>query len=120
MSPPRFFFDEHVNRDLLMLLRTAHPTIDILCVGDKGAPAKSSPDEDLLEFAETEKRILVTLDKRTMPPHLERHFNAGRHTWGVLILRPGLSISQYGGSLSLVWQASEADEWFDRTDFLPY
>lgn len=120
MIAPCFLFDEQMNHDLVDALRITHPGIDIVCVGDIGAPPKGTPDEELLEIAEGEKRILVTMDKRTMPGHLAQHFARGRHTWGVLILRPGCSIAMHGGSISLVWQASDADEWLDRTDYLPY
>ena len=120
MKRPRFLFDEHVDHNLARALRKKHDEMDILCVGDSNGPPKSTPDEELLKFVEAERRILVTLDKKTMPGHLERHFRLGGHTWGVLILRSGFSVGDYAAELSLVWQASEADEWFDGTEYLPY
>jgi hypothetical protein len=119
MSAVSFLFDEHVPRELATALRTAHPTIDIIRVDEANGPPKGTPDPDLLVVAEQQQRMFVTDDKKSMPGHLAGHYAQGGHTWGVATLRPHRSLSSYGASLSLIWQASEADEWIDQMLHLP-
>src|SRR5437879_4948845 len=95
MNNPRFLFDEHIEVALLVALRQREPLIDILQVGDSGAPPRQTTDPDLLLAAESMSRILVSGDRRTMPVHLTHHFQAGRHTCGVILMRGGFSLARY-------------------------
>lgn len=94
--------------------------MDLIWVGQAGAPPLRTPDPGLLLAAEAAGRLLVSKDKRTMPKHLADHFAAGHHTWGVALMRIGFPLSRYFDDLRLIWQATEADEWRDRTDYIPY
>lgn len=44
----------------------------------------------------------------------------GKHTWGVILLRPRFSVGRFVEELMLVWFATTAEEWFDRVDVIPY
>ena len=120
MSRCRFLFDEDVSLALTKALRQEQPAIDILHVGEAGAPPKRTPDSDLLVFAEATSRGLITRDRRTMPGHIADHLARGRHTWGVFILRRGFPLRRYIEDLLLIWSASEADEWQDRVESIPW
>jgi hypothetical protein len=54
-----------------------------------------------------------------MPEHLEVHYRDGGHIWGLLWVRPETQIGQLVRELFLVWEASEAEEWLDRLDWIP-
>jgi len=47
---PRFLLDEHVNRAIQRQLRRLDPRIEVLAIGDPGAPPAGTPDPDLLRW----------------------------------------------------------------------
>jgi hypothetical protein len=95
------------------------PGIDILRVGDAGAPPLRTRDPDLLLAAEAMGRALVSKDKRTMPGHLVDHFAAGHHTAGVLLMRQGFPVGRYVREILMRYRTTTADEWIDRTEYIP-
>jgi hypothetical protein len=119
MSRPTFLVDEDTHSGLGAALRQVQPTIDVIKVGDPGAPALHTLDPDLLVAAEGLQRILVTRDKSTMPGHLIDHFAAGRHTAGVIMLRQGATWPTLVQELVHQWATTEAADWVDRTIYLP-
>lgn len=46
--------------------------------------------------------------------------NAGGHIWGLLWLRPSANLEIWAEELYLIWEASEAEEWIDRVDWIPF
>jgi hypothetical protein len=62
----------------------------------------------------------VSDNRSTIPVHLAEHMTAGHHHWGIVWLRDAQSIGQIAESLYLILSASEAEEWIDRTDWLPW
>jgi hypothetical protein len=105
---------------LIAHLREIEPTMDIMVVGEAGAPAKGTPDPDVLLFAEASGRAILSGDRSTMPQHLADHFQAGHHTAGLILLRSGFSVGRYATEVRLIWFATTSDEWVDRTDYIPY
>lgn len=83
----RFLLDENVPLLLKRALLRREPRIDILRIGDAQSPPLGIPDPELLLFLEQSKRLLITLNRASMPAHLYSHYAAGRHTWGVLWVR---------------------------------
>ena len=73
MSQVAFLLDEHMPLALVNAVLGAEPSVDLICVGQPGAPPKQAPDPELLEVAEREQRAIVTLDKKTMPGHAAAH-----------------------------------------------
>ena len=55
-----------------------------------------------------------------MPAHLDAHWAAGGQIWGLLWVRPGTPLGRLAQELFLVWEASEAEEWLDRTAWIPF
>ena len=66
---PRFLLDEHINRAIQRQLRRHDVTIEILAIGDPGAPEKGTLDPPLLDWIEENGYTLVTEDRNTMPEH---------------------------------------------------
>jgi hypothetical protein len=120
MTVLRFLVDEDVHGDLPKALQDTEPAMDILVVGQPGAPPKGTLDPDLLLAAEALGRTLISGDRSSMPVHLKDHFAAGHHTSGVILLRRGLPFERYLTDLRLIWFVETADEWIDRTDYIPY
>ena len=116
---PRFLLDEHINRAIQRQLRRHDVTIEILAIGDPGAPETGTLDPGLLDWIEENGYILVTEDRNTMPEHLANHFAAGRHIPGIFWVRPRVSIGRIIEELYLIWMVSTADDFKDRTLFIP-
>jgi Domain of unknown function (DUF5615) len=116
----RFLCDEDTSRAFLNALRASEPSLDVIRVGDPGAPALGTPDPQVLIAAETLGRCLISRDRSTMPQHRDAHFAAGRHTWGIILMREGFALARYVQDVLLIWHATTQDEWIDRTDYIPY
>jgi hypothetical protein len=116
---PRFLLDEHINRAIQRQLRRLDAQIEVLATGDPGAPPLGTSDPDILVWLEEHGYILVTENRSTIPVHLTDHFAAGRHIPGVLWIRPNVGIGRIIEDLYLIWFASEAKEYWDRTLFIP-
>lgn len=116
----RFLLDEHLKLDIIDEVQAFDPSIDILHIGMKGAPPIGTQDPDILIYCEAEQRALVTDNRRTMPKHAADHFAAGRHHWGVLVIRPDTTWGEIVQELRMFGGASEAEEWIDRVEYIPY
>jgi hypothetical protein len=120
MSKPRYLCDEHVENALRRGLTRLEPLIEITRVGRHGMPPIGTKDPELLCFAEDNGFILLTIDRNSMPQHIANHHAAGRHTAGVFILNPGHPPGKYLENLLMIWMISEAEEWRDRIEWLPW
>lgn len=116
----RFLIDENLSPRLKLAQQRLHPGIDVLRVGDPDAPTLGTADPDLLRYLDLAQRLLVTDNRTSMPAHLEDHWAAGGHLWGVLWIRPDATIGKLAQELFLIWDASEAEEWIDRLDWIPF
>ncbi len=120
MNPLRFLADECFSHDIIDHLRNLEPAMDILVIGKPGAPPKGTSDPDVLLAAEALGRAVLSGDRSSMRRHLANHFQAGHHTCGLILLRNGFSVARYASEIRLIWFCTTADEWLDRTDFIPY
>jgi hypothetical protein len=120
MKELHFLCDECTHPALIHALWQREPEMDILRVGQPGTPPRGTLDPELLVFAEDEKRTLITMDKRTMPDHVRDHHAAGRHTWGVFILKQGYATQRYVEDLILVWSVLSLEDCRDLLLYLPF
>ena len=93
--------------------------MEILAVGDEMAPAIGTGDPELLQWIEQEGYVLVSRNRRTLPRHLREHLEAGGHVPGIFLLRRGHSIGRILDDLLLIWEATHAEEYWDRIEYLP-
>jgi hypothetical protein len=123
MSPLRFVLDENLRGVLLDAIHrhnVARPqeAVDVVQVGDEIAPPRGTPDPELLNWAETENRLLVSFDKSTLPVHLREHLAAGRHCPGILIPPPKPALKVLIRFLVVIAYASFPDEYKDQIKYL--
>ena len=116
---PRFLIDERVNRAIQRQLRRIQPDIDVLSIGDLGAPGAGTPDPEILIWIEENGYILVTENRSTMPNHIAEHHASGRQFPGILWLRPSAGIGKVVEELYLIWVTSEAEEFRNCSFFIP-
>ncbi len=115
----RFLLDENLSPRLKLAIFRLNPEIDILRVGDLGAPALGTLDPDVLIYLERSQRILLTDNRKSMPEHLEAHWANGGFIWGLFWLRPKATIRELAEDLILIWETTEAEEWKDQLIWLP-
>jgi hypothetical protein len=115
----RLLLDENARR-YLIAVRRRDPSIDVLGVGDPGAPPFAALDPEVLLYCEEHQRLLVTKDRKSMPGHIAEHRAAGHSHWGVFRLRPGFGHGAYLDAIHLLWEASEAEEWIDHDEYIPW
>jgi Domain of unknown function (DUF5615) len=120
MSQLRFLCDEDVSRDIVTYLRSTKPAMDILVVGEAGAPPKQTPDVDVYRAAVAGGRTLVSRDKKTMHRTVVADLVAGGHNWGAIFIRRGSAVASCADDLNLIWFCETTDDWIDRIDFIPY
>ncbi|HTU91011.1 MAG TPA: DUF5615 family PIN-like protein [Gemmataceae bacterium] len=120
MSTICYLCDENVPEQLMDAMIQREPAIEISIVGQDMAPPKGTLDPEVLLFAEKEKMGLITLDKKSMARHAANHLATGHHTWGVYNLRRDFPILRYVENLILIWSASDAEDWRDRMEWLPW
>lgn len=116
---PRFLLDEHVNPAIQRQLHRLNPALEVLVIGQLDAPAKGMSDPDLLIWLEENSYILVTENRSTIPVHLANHFAQERHIPGIFWVRPNVNIGEIIEELYLIWLVSTAEEYQDRTLFIP-
>lgn len=116
----RFLIDENLSPDIVSAMLRHDMTIDVLHVGDLGAPGLGTLDPEVLLYCESEQRMLITDNRKSMPGHIADHLRGGRHHWGVVkTRRKNLSNGEIAADLILIWEASEAEEYQDREDWIP-
>jgi len=115
----RYLLDENIPRSVRDQLLFHEPTLDVLCVGDQGAPLYGTSDADILEWIEASGYILVSRNRRTMPGYLRDHLTQGGHIPGMLLLKRRISTGELIAELLLIWYASEPDEYQDHIRYLP-
>lgn len=116
----RFLLDENLSPRLKLALHRMEPLIDVLCVGDPGAPGFGTLDPEILIYLERHQRLLVTNNRVSMPGHLTTHWESGHRIWGLIWIKPDTSMGTLIQELHLLWFASEAEEWENRIEWIPF
>ncbi|MBN1873390.1 MAG: DUF5615 family PIN-like protein, partial [Anaerolineae bacterium] len=99
-----FLVDENLSPAICAQLQRCEPRIATLAVGQPGAPGKSTPDAQILEWLETQDYFLITNNRASMPGHLRDHLHAGRHIPGIFIVPFPLQIGRLIDLLHLIWE----------------
>src|SRR5687768_3351564 len=115
---PRFLLDEHLRGELWEALAGRGAGLDVVRVGDPPDLPLRSTDPDILIWAESEGRILVSRDHATMTAYFADHLAAGRHSPGVFLIRPRSRLADVVATLVLVAEDSDADDWRDRVHYV--
>ena len=95
------------------------PPLDLVRVGEPPDLPLGSVDPTILLWIETNGRILVTLDERSIPLHLINHLQSGRHVPGIFSVDPRATMAEVIEFLVLAAHASEPAEWLDHIRYVP-
>jgi predicted nuclease of predicted toxin-antitoxin system len=109
--------DENFNGDILRGLLLREPKLDIVRVQDVGLTGADDPD--VLEWAASHDRILLTHDRATMPDFAYERVAAGDPMSGVCVLDVRFSAGQAIQEILLIVACTEQEEWSGRVAYFP-
>src|SRR5438067_12060064 len=113
----RLLIDEDVHGDIVDGLRRRQPALDLVRVQEVGL--RHTADPIILEWAAQQRRVVVSVDKKTLAVDAWDHVARGLPMPGVAILRIVLSIGQAVTELELIACAGEPDDLRDQVVYLP-
>jgi hypothetical protein len=113
----RLLSDENFNGDIVRGLLRRHPGLELVRVQDVGL--MQTPDPDILEWATSHGRVLLSHDVSTVPPAAYQRINDGKPMPGVFIVPDRMPIGQAIDEILFLSLDVEADEWKDQVLFLP-
>lgn len=114
MSVPRFLLDEHVWGGLVNVGQEIG--VDVLLVQTR-LPA-GTDDEEVLTFAASQERILLTSNAQDFAPLVAEWFLAEREHWGVIIVPGQTDKSLLSHSLKNIVQQYTADSFKNTYRFI--
>ncbi len=93
--------------------------LDAIRVGQPSAPPTGTRDAQLIEFCMRENRILVSVDRRTLPTELAKRVKAGNHLPGIILFHGAVSAGEIAELLAMTSFASDPKEFADQMSWLP-
>jgi len=113
----RLVSDENFNGDIVRGLLRRHPELELVRVQDVGL--LQTPDSDILEWAASQGRVLLSHDVSTVPPTAYQRVRDGKPMPGVFIVPDRMPIGQAIDEMLFLSMDVEPNEWKDRVLFLP-
>jgi len=113
----RFLTDEDFDGRLISALLNQIPALDLVRVQEIGL--MSSPDPDILNWAASQGRIVLTRDRRTMTAFAGARISAGQPMPGLFVIDQLAPLGQVLDDLRLMIMASEMADWQYRIVFVP-
>jgi Domain of unknown function (DUF5615) len=112
----RFQGDYDLKRAIISGVKRRIPEIDFKNADD--AQLRGLDDQEVLAYAAREGRILVSHDRSTMPIHFA-NFVLAQESPGLILIEQSLPVREAIEDILLIWEASEAEEWINRLEFIP-
>jgi hypothetical protein len=113
----RLVSDENFNADIVRGLFRRHPNLELVRVQDESLA--QTPDAEILEWAASEGRVLVSHDVSTVPPAAYQRVREGKAMPGVFIVPERMPIGQAIDEIMFLSPDVEPDEWKDQVLYLP-
>ena len=113
----RFAIDENFTDRIVDGVLSRNPAIDILEI--KGVGIRGAPDDEVLEWAARENRVLLSHDRRTMRPEAEKRMSLGLPMPGLIIVPQREHVGQCIQDIIDIHTYEDAEHWDNRIDFLP-
>src|SRR5437763_1486924 len=98
----RYLMDENIDPLYKKQLLIKMPDLVVYALGDPGVLPKGTLDPEILYWCEEQKFILVTNNRKSMPPHLRKHLAEGHHIPGIITLNEELSVGENIEQLLLI------------------
>jgi hypothetical protein len=113
----RLVSDGNIKGDIVRGLVRRHPALELVRLQDVGL--MQTPDPDILEWAASQGRVLLSHDVSTVPPAAYERIGEGKPMPGVLIVPERMPSGQTIDEILFLSLDVEPDEWKDQVLFLP-
>ncbi|MBG0747311.1 MAG: DUF5615 family PIN-like protein [Planktothrix agardhii KL2] len=113
----RLLSDENFNGDIVRGLFLRQPDLDLLRVQDVGL--RKVDDPEIIDWATSNGRILLTHDRATMPDFAYERLSQGQQMSGLFVINDRMPVRQVIDELLLLIDCSEQDEWKGIVLYLP-
>lgn len=113
----RFLTDEDFNGMILSGVRLRLPKLDIIRVWD--TKVRERPDPEVLEFAASENRIILSHDVNTMDLHARARVFAGQPMPGLFLIHQDFAIGRAIDEIVTLAECSREGEWDGMIQYLP-
>ena len=113
----RWAADENFDNNIIRVLRTRAPGINLVRVQDAGLSGADDPT--VLQWCAANSRILLTHDKATIPRHAYERISESRPMPGVFIIPLDQPAGAVADDVLLATRYSEPGEWDARVVYLP-
>lgn len=113
----KFLADENFEGAIYRGLIRRSPNLNIVRVQDAGL--SHANDLEILEWANSEGRILLTHDRRTMPRYAYERMAEGKSIAGMIVMRATIPVSTAIDDILLIEACSTTEEWVDMVQDLP-
>ena len=100
-------------------VRFAHEALDVVRVGDHGCPTNGTLDPELLNWAISKNKVIVTEDVNTLISFHNELIVKGRATPGLFVIRAGFTIPQIVSELVIYSHLLKPEESASRCWYLP-
>ena len=121
--PLAFLLDEHLRGVLWRAIQRHNAAglepLDALRVGDPPDLPLGTLDPDILLWAESAGRILISRDASTLDGHLANHLQAGHHCPGIFMVRRRCPLPQVVDFLVEAAYRSDAANWENHIEYIP-
>lgn len=113
----RLVSDENFNGDIVRGLLRRHSELDLVRVQDVGL--MQTPDPDILEWAASKGRVLLSHDVSTVPPAAYQRVGDGKPMPGVFFVPDRMAMGQAIDEILFLSLGVEHAEWEHQVLFLP-
>jgi hypothetical protein len=113
----RYLADEDFDNRILKTFRRSEPSLDWVRVQDVGL--SGSPDNDVLQRAANEDRIVLSHDVSTMPVAAHSRIETQLAMPGLIVVTRRIAISQAIDELLFLARESASQEWDGQVIYLP-
>ncbi len=109
--------DESLHGHIVRGLRRREPSINLVLVEEAGLGGRTDPE--VLEWAATEGRVLLTQDEQTMIGYAWDRVKTGLPMPGLIVRGKGVSIRQAIDDLLFIAACGLAEDFKDQVKHLP-
>jgi predicted nuclease of predicted toxin-antitoxin system len=113
----RLLTDENFNGNIVRGLFLRRPELDLLRIQD--LPIMGAGDPEILEWAATDDRIVLTHDRATMPDFANARVAANQQMPGLFVISNRMGVQQAIEELLIVDACSVMEDWEGIVQYFP-